>query len=244
MRGKRLLLPLCTLLMLALGCVLPRLSAIAQDQRLVREVIEREEPQIALTLENPGVLLETMALMEQPHTELRLSEGGRMTKVEAQDSAAALREKLAGLGLVGSTPAGPPESEVLLIASREEKVHTAILWRCFWREDGDSFILWLDDESGKLVAFQGVLNGGASAVAMKGRADTLSLVAEFCRSYYGDYEVGKPVDPFLALSGGEELYFIPISDDEVLYQSTVFFSEASMGFNCSPYQYSTVESLK
>lgn len=189
MKQKSSVLPLLgTLLLLALAACLPRLTALALDRRLEQEVVQREDAYISLALAEEQDLFQTLALFRTRQAEISLSVGSRMTEAEAKTAAAALRAELRAAAFAeGPDAAALPVVTPMLVTGGEAPSFSGIFWYCTWR--GES--LWLDDESGKVVAF--VLRATPFALVETGEPDSAILVTsqpqaaavtDFLRSHY------------------------------------------------------------
>lgn len=185
MKQKRSVLPLLgTLLLLALAACLPRLTALALDRRLEQEVVQREDAYISLALAEEQDLFQTLALFRTRQAEISLSAGSRMTEAEAKTAAAALRAELRAAAFAEEPDAAAlPVVTPMLVTGGEAPSFSGIFWYCTWR--GES--LWLDDESGKVVAF--VLRATPFALVETGEPDSAILV-----------ETGRPNSAILVTS--------------------------------------------
>lgn len=186
---------LCTLLVLGLGAAMPSLAALALDGRLEQEITQMDNTGITLPLAQEEDFFRTLALFGGSHSQVELSTGARMTAAEAQDAAA---EALAGLRHWGTVYTDLHAAPVLL-TSRDAPGLSGVFWHVSWYvPSGAQETLWLDDQTGQLVAFAGEVAGSA-AVLVEDREtaveessiypEVVLAAAEFCRLHYPVDEV-------------------------------------------------------
>lgn len=142
---------LCTLLLLALGAYMPHLASLVLDRRLEQAVTLREDAQVSLELSQAPDFFELLELFQRDHSLIELTEGSRMTATEAQSAAIAA---LLALKLDGMVLHDVPETTPVLLTSKGTPGLSGIFWRCIWTGD-DQAVLWLDDQTGLMVGFQG-----------------------------------------------------------------------------------------
>ncbi len=193
MKISNILAVLCTLLLVAAGACLPQVVSRLLDRRLWRETTKREDAYVSLLLSQTPDLFRTLELFRTQHSEILLSEGYRMTEQEVKDAAAgALTEFLTpSLQEDGAVYVHPKVTPVLLTGG-EAPALSGVFWHCVWEDGiGEDEVLWLDDESGKMVAYQGYLRQPTFveseyliAYAVGTPEDAARQVAEFCRRYY------------------------------------------------------------
>ena len=190
----------CTLALVALGAGLPYLSALVLDGRLERETVRREDLHVSLDMARETDFFEMLALIGGEMSVVDLPEGRGMTEEEARKAAMAAREKLPGPGGVSLDPEVTP----LLVTSKTAPELSGVFWNCVWDEKGEKEQLWLDDQTGRTVAFSLRMGDGAfvskdATVAEAERyAQALEQAVDFLRAEY-------PVDAVMCGQvGGDE----------------------------------------
>lgn len=204
---------LCALLLLAAGACLPHLAGRIADYRLSREVVRREDARISLPLSRPPDLLWAMQLFSARQSQIELKDGYRMTREEVQRAAL---EAAIGVGLIRDNALSVyPEITPMLLVSRRTPDPSGVFWRCQWG-DGVGESLWLDDISGKMVAFQRRIGTPflveTDETLFTIVTDPIQEIEAFCRLYY-------PVRDVQISENGEEDYtltFIRDGGDESL----------------------------
>lgn len=206
---------LCTLLIFAAGAYMPQLVSLAVDHRMEEQVVQREDMHVSLVLSQTGDLFQTLDLFDARQPQIKLAEGYRMSAEEAAYAAAEVADKINGAGIgpemektYGSDQAYSfSEITPVLIANKEDPSLSGVFWRCTRTEDPGGFMtLWLDDRSGKMVAFQGSLRsvgaakntwedvGSVAVYNFYSPDDVAEDIAEFCRDYYPVANVGVQSD--------------------------------------------------
>lgn len=181
-RAVRLLPVLCTLLLVGLGAGMPRLAALALDRGLAREVSQREAPSVSLELLQDADFFHTLELFQRRTSQIQLSEGYRMTAEEAAQAAQAI---LADLG-AGAPADAVPEAIPYLFSDADTQNTSGVFWRCAWDSGGkaEAQLLWLDDQTGMMVGFQGAFRGTVLDEKYAVFQEPATAVAEYCRLNY------------------------------------------------------------
>ncbi len=168
-----------TLLLLFLGVNMPRLTSLFLDRRLEGETVQREDNYVSLKLEEDRDFFQTLDLFQSVHSQVVLSEGYRMSAEEVQKAASDIWLKLSLSDMVYMTPDVTP----ILITSKDSPALSGVYWLCVSEgEKGFQSILWLDDQSGEMVAFQSRVKQSDSSSNMFDEA--AMKTAEYCRLYY------------------------------------------------------------
>lgn len=172
----------CTLLLLAFGVLMPRLTSSVLDRRLAQEVLQRENAAVSLVLAQELDFLQALALFSAQTTQVELSGGSRMT---AEEAAAAAIDALLELPTATAVFAAP-EATPYLVTDRDVPGRSAVFWRCAWDGDDGKEVLWLDDQTGRMVAYQGRTGMSKSfAVPSDGTVpEAVSKIVDYCRKYY------------------------------------------------------------
>ncbi len=201
-RFKQFLPVLGTLLVLALGAAMPRLALLAMDGRMEQETTQLTNTGISLTLTQEADLFRALALFGGSHTQVELPEGARMTAREAEDAAAEVLAQIRAWSMVYTDLQAVP----VLLTSRDAPGLSGVFWRVIWRgPDGAQETLWLDDQTGQMVAFAGAVSG-SSTVWVEDRETAVEEflifpqavwnAAEFCRVHYpvDEVKLGRETD--------------------------------------------------
>ena len=177
---------LCTAVLLGTGFFMPRLAALTLDRRLEQEVIQRENSAVSLTLNRERDFFETLELFAVSNTQVELSEGEHRKRAEVEDTAVWIVWELTAGGRLYDVPEVTP-----VLMTNKDAGWSGVFWRCVWSDSkGMDEVLWLDDQSGKLVALQGRL--GPSVTEKKTYVATVEPVfqeaavnlADFLRLHY------------------------------------------------------------
>lgn len=196
----------CTLLLVGVGAFMPRLASLAQDQQLENHVSLLNNQSISLALEQETDFLQTLKLFGSVTSQVELSVGNRMKSADAE---AAAVEALMSFAAPDVTY-GSLEVTPMLLTSKSIPGLSGIFWRCVWsdttiKQPEESIrldnVLWLDDQSGKMVSFSGVADWSGLSTPPQLAVD----VAEYCRQSY-------PVDTVkLALTDEDDLGLFSIT---------------------------------
>lgn len=201
-RFKQFLPVLGTLLVLALGAAMPRLALLAMDGRMEQETTQLTNTGISLTLTQEADLFRALALFGGSHTQVELPEGARMTAREAEDAAAEVLAQIRAWSMVYTDLQAVP----VLLTSRDAPGLSGVFWRVIWHgPTGAQETLWLDDQTGQMVAFAGAVSG-SSTVWVEDRETAVEEflifpqavwnAAEFCRVHYpvDEVKLGRETD--------------------------------------------------
>lgn len=177
---RRLLLPLCTLCLVALGAAMPWLSARMEDGRAGELREEFDLNVLSLTLRRESGAADTLRLLGGPYTMLYWGGETALDPGGAQHAAYSLSDQLVAAGLMDErfSPLGLGDWTHLLVMS-EDGAGSAIVWHCSW---GEGRYLFLDDATGKLAGGQFRRPGGMDVSAVGGQ---VLAWADFCQDYYG-----------------------------------------------------------
>lgn len=201
---------LCTLLLVGLGAFMPRIASLTLDRRLENDVVLLENQSISLALEQGADFFQTLELFGSVTSQVELSGGNRMMPVDAKAAAVeALMSFAASDVTYGSLEVTP-----VLITSKSIPGLSGIFWRCVWsgttgdrpeESIGLEKVLWLDDQSGKMVSFSGLVEWSSLSAPNSLFPQLAVDVAEYCRQYY-------PVDTVkLALTEEDDLGLFTIT---------------------------------
>ena len=172
---------ICVLLLLGLGAVMPRLASRFLDHQLESERIRLENQSFSLQLVQEVDFFQTLALLRGTNTQVELSEGYRMTEAEVT---AAVLVAIAELYAVGIAH-GIPDVTPILLTSRDTPGLSGVFWYCEWRdEDQMKEFMWLDDQSGQVVAFRLRVEQANLATDGENFPVTVWIAAEYCLTHY------------------------------------------------------------
>ena len=173
---------LCTLVLLGLGLNLPRLTSALLDGRLEREVVRREDVHASLALSGDTDFFQTLELFASSHSQVSLEAGYGMTGQQAQAAALDVIQELALNGRVYVAPEVTP----MLLTSTDTPGLSGVFWRCVWGGGaGPHETLWLDDQSGNLVALQGRVGPPAYIATVKSPfPEEAVYLASYCQTHY------------------------------------------------------------
>lgn len=180
---------LCTLLLVGLGAVMPRIASLVLDRQLEHDVALLENQSISLSLEQGADFFQTLELFGGVTSQVELSEGYRMKLADAEAAAVEVRMHFAASG---ASEKGPKVTPVL-IASRSTPSLSGIFWRCVWSNTSTNGlegcvsleeVLWLDDQSGQMVSFSGFADWPSLSAPDSLFPQSAVDVAEYCRQYY------------------------------------------------------------
>lgn len=179
----------CTLLLVVLGAFLPRIASLALDRQLENDVSLLENQSISLAFEQGADFFQTLELFGSAASQVELSEGYRMKLADAEAAAVEVRMHLAASGAAVEGPKVTP----VLITSRSTPGLSGIFWRCVWSDaSADQLagsirleeVLWLDDQSGRLVSFSGLVELSSLSTPNSLFPQSAVDAAEYCRQYY------------------------------------------------------------
>lgn len=197
MKQKTFFLPLLgTGLLLALGLALPRLTVWGLDHRLAQDVLVREDTPISLVLAADTGVYGPLTLFGAAQSLIPLAEGAQRDPQEVQKAAAEVKFRL-DLLVSGEAASAAvlPDAAPYLITSGEEPARSGIFWRCVWTaETGREEILWLDDQTERLMGF--LVRTPSTSLAVRTTQEfevvesslfpeVVSNTAEFLCRYYG-----------------------------------------------------------
>lgn len=172
---------LCTLLLVAFGFGMPRLAALALDRGLEREVTRLEDPAVTLDLFQDADFFHTLELFQSRRSQIQLDEGYQMTEEEAAQASQRIMAALGAWGSVDSAPIVTP----YLVSSATARITSGVFWLCLWNsQEGERQVLWLDDQTGLMVAFQGGFPAVMEEYKYAIYREPAYAVAEYCRLYY------------------------------------------------------------
>lgn len=198
---------LCTLLLLGIGVSMPSLASAFLDYRLKQDVTQREDIQVSLDLTQSMDFFNTLMNFDIGQSHIEMTDGYRMTLTEAKTEAFRLIQQINRVfteyGVEGwdgyhVEPSGDddpadsyPAALPLLIANIQFPSQSGIFWECSWTwpDSDEQTTLWLDDQSGRLVAFYGSFRTNSSTsshdyIKEYPSEKIAAATADFCESYY------------------------------------------------------------
>lgn len=206
---RRLLLPLCTLCLVALGAAMPWLSARMEDQRADGFREEFDLNVLSLTLREESGAADTLRLLGGPCGTFSW-EGETVLDLEGVRKAAFdISTQLVEDGLMDekyalSSSFSGAVSQPSLVLS-EDGSRSAIIWHFIWGQGGSHYFI-IDDATGKLVGGLFRRSGKLSVPAVNKH---VTGWVQFCEAYYG----AAPTD--FRWAGGR-----PLTDGELIGGST------------------------
>lgn len=180
---------LCTLLLVGLGAFMPRIASRALDRQLQNDVAVLENKSISLALEQEADFFEALELFSSGASQVELSEGYHMKLTDAQAAAVEARMHLTGSDAANKALEVTP----VLITSRSTPGLSGIFWHCVWSNTltdttGESIsikeVLWLDDQSGRVVSFSGLADWSDLTAYDNLFPQSAVDVAEYFRQHY------------------------------------------------------------
>lgn len=204
MKAARALPVLLTVLVVSVGACIPLFASAAMDRQLEHETKRWEDTSVSLVLSQEGDFFQTLELFRSDRSQVELSEGEAMDAEKAREAAlyaAAL------LGLEASAEEGP-NVVPMLFASSGAPVSSGIFWQCTWGEGEGQTFLWIDDQSGRMVALESPLAPSELYAQDSPFHEAAFNVLEYCQTQYPidalDYEVDQD------FSGNE----VPVAPEE------------------------------
>ena len=176
-----------TFLLLLLSAFLPPLTFFILDHQLENEIMQREDTDISLKFSQNLDFFRTLDLFRSQQTQIELTEGYEGYRMTEADVSAAAKGMILSFGNVYSAPEVTP----VLITNKDSLGLSGIFWRCVWGDDaGGQEIMWLDDQSGQMVGFQGRIMVSAeteiksSDNSVAAFAESVYIMGDFCSTYY------------------------------------------------------------
>lgn len=199
-----------TLIFLGVGLYMPHLTSLVLDYQLKQEITQRENSHISLVLPESSDFFYTLELFDINQSQIELIEGYRMLKSDVINTAIETMVKITNGNMKSTmivvkdkdineyTSISPiiyllPEVTPVLIANKDIPSLSGVFWHCVWSDENGKEILWLDDKTGKMVAFQGkmilpsISENETRYVKIDDEASfdkIASAISEFCQSYY------------------------------------------------------------
>lgn len=189
-RKKSKLLPLCMLLLLAAGALMPYAVSSLQDYRLAVQTESRPLDGIEFTLRKNGAVEQTLEILSAGYTQIMLQEGNNLTQQEAETAANEAMKLLAQEALLpdfsvverGKTPI------VFAAISSSNRSESAIIWAYTFTGDGQSqCTIWIDDATKKLVYVSYVVDDSVTFMTstVEHQSKSPERWAAFLQEYYG-----------------------------------------------------------
>lgn len=223
--SARMMLPLCTALILILGAVMPRLAAAVLDRHLVSEVQTLENTAVSLSMEQETDRFSRLCLFQElirnNNYAVPLPEGYHMTKDEVRAAA----KTLAGMGYERDFEEFVP---VLLAGNDPSQELSGIFWECTTTHDnGEMEMVWVDDQSGLIVAGMLRLDLPSLSYGQVGALAKLDAVAryeDFCRDNYAVEQVSSSEET-------ESLYKVWLTQNGKTCEISLLFGGNWLHFN-------------
>ena len=193
MKAARVLPVLLTVLVVSVGACIPLFASTAMDRQLEHETKRWEDTSVSLVLSQEDDFFQTLELFRSDHSQVELSEGEAMDAEKARE-AALYAAALLALGIpMGEEPNVVP----MLFASSGAPVSSGVFWQCTWGEDQGQTLLWIDDQSGRMVALDSPIALSELYAEDSPFHEAAFNVLEYCQTQYPidslDYEVDKDV---------------------------------------------------
>lgn len=172
---------LLTVLLVAVGAGIPLIASSFVDRQLEHETKQWEDTSVSLVLSQEGDFFQTLELFRSDdHSQVELSEGESMTAEEAMKAAAG-----AAVQLELTVPAQEELSVTpMLFASSGTPVSSGIFWYCMWSDGDSQTVLWIDDQSGRVVAFDGWVGPSELYAVDSPFHEAVFSVLEYCQTQY------------------------------------------------------------
>lgn len=171
---------LLTVLFVAVGACIPLVASQLVDRQLEYETKHWEDTSVSLVLSQEGDFFQTLELFRSDHSQVELSEGEAMTVEEVREAA-----MNAALLLALQAPMQEELRVVpILFASSGTPVSSGIFWRCTWFVNETQTTLWLDDRSGRMVAFESWVGTSDLYASDSPFHEAVFSVLEYCQTQY------------------------------------------------------------
>lgn len=182
---------LCILLLLALGVNMPLLVSFAVDRQMEKEIVQREDAYTSLSLAEERDFFQTLSLFHSAGSQVFLSEGYHMTTAEAEEVSKEIMMELSFSDMIYTVF----EIKPVLLASKDTAGDSGVYWRCVFGSDSEvQGILWLDDQTGKMVAYRTRFFSTDLTPYSNPFHNAVIKTAEYCHQQY-------PVDEVKMASG-------------------------------------------
>lgn len=191
MKAVRALPVLLTVLVVAVGACIPLFASAALDRQLEHETKRWEDTSVSLVLSQEGDFFQTLELFRSDHSQVELSEGEAMNAEKAQEAA----RYAAALLALGIPMEEEPSVVPMLFASSGAPVSSGIFWCCTWGEKDKQAQLWIDDQSGRMVALESPISPSEVYASDSPFHEAAFNVLEYCQTQYPidslDYEISQ-----------------------------------------------------
>lgn len=193
MKAARALPVLLTTTVVAVGAGIPLFASEFMDRQLEHETKRWEDTSVSLVLSQEGDFFQTLELFRSDHSQVELTEGEAMDAEKAREAA----QYAAALLALGIPMEEEPSVVPMLFASSGAPVSSGIFWYCTWGVDQEQTQLWIDDQSGRMVAFESPIAPSELYAADSPFHEAAFNVLEYCQTQYPieslDYEVDQDV---------------------------------------------------
>ena len=171
---------LLTVLFVAVGASIPLVSSLIVDRQLDSETKRWDDVSVSLVLSQDSDITQTLELFRSDRSQVRLTEGENLS---AQDAMGAAMKAASALSL--AAPAQEDMSATpTLFASSGSSVSSCIFWCCEWGEGEQRSVLWIDDRTGLMVAFDGWVGPSELYAAESPFHEAVFSVLEYCQAQY------------------------------------------------------------
>lgn len=182
-----------TVLVLGFGLFLPRIASALQYQSSIALSQQYAVKTIELETMPPVAISDVLVLMSGAHKSMELETGNVRDSAQAHESALEALSFIEDYGISFNLEVYTIHRWTPVLIFAEDGEEAAVLWRCeFTASDGsERIVLYLDDESGKMVSF---LYASLDLAEHQTSVAHLNLTAdnwaEMCVKYYGFQSVG------------------------------------------------------
>lgn len=193
MKKKRaVFLPLCMLLLVLAGALMPRAVAALQDRQLASQTEARTLDDIQLTLRQGAGVAQTLSILSSGYTQIQLQEGSALTQAVAETAAKEALDLLVREGLLPDLSWQHTAAPTVFAAiSQRDAADSAVIWSyTFVDQSQTRCTVWLDEASRKMVSISLVADGLTSTYYTESTVATVSdgqptRWAAFLQTYYG-----------------------------------------------------------
>ncbi len=218
-RASRIVPVLATGLLVALGASTPLIASLAVDRQLEQQTSRWDVGGVSLVLSQDDDPFQALELFSSDHSQVELNGGSAMGADEAAQAAA----EAAG-ELLLTVPAREEVVAVpMLFATSRTPASSGVFWCCTW---GDGNVLWVDDQSGRMVAFAGWVGPSSLYAVDSPFHEAVFSVLEYCEARYSvdsvkyDYEMEQG-SAAARMDDAEQDDDVAVDDDVVSARFTV-----------------------
>lgn len=181
MKAVRIVPVLLVALLVAVGASIPLIASSFVDRQLQHETKQWEDTSVSLVLSQEEDFFQTLELFRShDRSQVELPGGEGMTAEEAMKAAASAAVQLE---LTVPAPDGLSATP-MLFASSGAPVSSGIFWCCTWGDGDSQTVLWIDDQSGRVVAFDGWVGPSELYAADSPFHEAVFSVLEYCQTQY------------------------------------------------------------